>query len=583
MSTLTLAAKDFRLLRRDYRSAIILLATPLLCVGVLSLVMGEGFWQKPDDRLRVSVVNLDEGLPPNSGPFPTKRWSEVVLDDLAGTAEIRIEIIGSREEAQRLIRDGKRSAVLIFEPDFSVKMHRCSFLTKADPPPLNPLYRDGINPREVSLTIEKDPTQQATASIIEQVAQVTLFRVIIPWMIGKAFERVGDEEFMEVVSGMLKEKKDITAPVLEELSPVLQKLLTAIMADKKFDDLSQKKFGALAGMLKLQLPKFQELIRELFEDEDYFPIAMLAGTPVMLMREDDYANRQRLVAMLAGSPATKIDKNKLSSRVGKGIAFGEVLSPSVQREVGPKVQDGVGDMFSQYNFRAKTWAGLTRNESIKDPLGTMADYQDEGGLPERGSKRFQVLVPSYAVTFSFFLVLTVGWLFVAERRQGTLVRLRAAPLSKGQLLIGKFLPALGVSLFQGLFLMVAGKLIFGVSWGGHGIWVIAVVATTAFAATGLSMLVAVTARTESQVAIYGTLLVLLLSGLGGSMMPRELMPETMKEISHVTPHAWALDAYQQLLLNPDNPNMGIVAVACAALIGFGVAFLGSAWGLMRSD
>ncbi|MSR52701.1 MAG: ABC transporter permease [Gemmataceae bacterium] len=584
MSTLTLAAKDFRLLRRDYRSAIILLATPLLCVGVLSLVMGEGFWQKPDDRLRVSVVNLDNGLPPNSGPFPTKRWSEVVLDDLAGTADIRIEIIGSREEAMRLIRDGKRSAVLIFEPDFSVKMHRCSFLTKANPPPLNPLYRDGINPKEVSLTIEKDPTQQATASIIEQVAQVTLFRVIIPWMIGKAFERVGDDEFMEVVSALLKENKDIKAPVLEELSPVLQKLLKAIMADRKFDELSNKKFGSFfAGALKLQFPKFQELICELFEDEDYFPTAMLAGSPVMLMREDDYANRQRLVAMFAGSPATTIHKDKLSARAGKGIAFGEVLSPSAQREVGPKVQAGVSDMFSQYNFRAKTWAGLTRNESVKDPRGTMAEYQEEGGLPERGSKRFQILVPSYAVTFSFFLVLTVGWLFVAERRQGTLVRLRAAPLSKLQLLLGKFLPALGVSLFQGLFLMLAGKLIFGVSWGGHGFWVITVAAATAFAATGLSMLVAVTARTESQVAIYGTLLVLLLSGLGGSMMPRELMPETMKEISHATPHAWALDAYQQLLLNPENPNMAIVAVACAALVGFGMAFLGSAWGLMRSD
>ena len=59
MSTLTLAAKDFRLLRRDYRSAIILLATPLIFVAVLSVVVGEGFGQKPDDRLRVSVVNED--------------------------------------------------------------------------------------------------------------------------------------------------------------------------------------------------------------------------------------------------------------------------------------------------------------------------------------------------------------------------------------------------------------------------------------------------------------------------------------------------------------------------------------------
>jgi len=50
------------------------------------------------------------------------------------------------------------------------------------------------------------------------------------------------------------------------------------------------------------------------------------------------------------------------------------------------------------------------------------------------------------VTFSFFLVLTVGWLFAAERRQGTFVRLRAAPITRGQLLLGKFLPALAVAM-----------------------------------------------------------------------------------------------------------------------------------------
>src|SRR5947209_3639482 len=264
MSTLTLAAKDFRLLRRDYRSAIILLATPLVFVAVLSVVVGEGFGQKPDDRLRVSVVNEDAGLRPDAGSFPPKRWSEVVLDDLAGSTDIRIELIDSRAEAERLIRDGKRSAVLIFEPDFSARMQRCSFLTHADPPPLNPLYRDGINPTEVGLTILRDPTQVASSSIIEQVAQVSLFRVVIPWMIGKAFERVGDETFMQLVAAKLEQKKDIPGPVLKELDPVLQALLKHVFADPKFDEVLKKKFGGLSGVLKSQLPKFQELIGDLF-------------------------------------------------------------------------------------------------------------------------------------------------------------------------------------------------------------------------------------------------------------------------------------------------------------------------------
>jgi ABC-type Na+ efflux pump permease subunit len=540
MSTLTLAAKDFRLLRRDYRSAIILLATPLIFVGVLSVVVGEGFGQKPDDRLRVSVVNEDAGLPPDAGPFPPKPWSEVVLDDLAGSTDIRIELIDSREEAQRLVRDGKRSAVLVFERDFSARMHRCSFLTHADPPPLNPLFRDGINPAEVGLTILRDPTQVASASIIEQVAQVSLFRVVIPWMIGKAFERVGDEQFMQLVAAKLDKKKDIPGPVLKELDPVLQDLLKHVFADPKFDEVLKKKFGGLAVALKPQLAKFQELIAELFRDDEFV------------------------------------------ARVGKGIPFGQVLQPSVQREVGPAVQDGVAETFSNYDFRAKTWAGLTRSNPKGERLGAVTKYENEGGLPKRGSLRFQILVPSYAVTFAFFLVLTVGWLFVAERRQGTLVRLRAAPLTRGQLLMGKFLPALGVSLFQGLFLMAGGWLVFGLSWGPSPWWLLAVIAATSFAATGLAMLVASLAKTETQVAVYGTLLVLVMALVSGSLMPRDLMPESVRRLSHITPHAWALDAYQQLLLNPD-PNLGIVAWACVALIGYGAAFLTLAWRLMRVD
>ena len=51
-------------------------------------------------------------------------------------------------------------------------------------------------------------------------------------------------------------------------------------------------------------------------------------------------------------------------------------------------------------------------------------------------------MPSYLVMFAFFLVLTVGWLFVAERRQGTMKRLMAAPLTRGQILLGKLIPCL---------------------------------------------------------------------------------------------------------------------------------------------
>jgi ABC-2 type transport system permease protein len=241
-------------------------------------------------------------------------------------------------------------------------------------------------------------------------------------------------------------------------------------------------------------------------------------------------------------------------------------------------------LFVKYDLRAKTWAQLTKQIPRPAGSGEVGQYQADSatGLLKRGAVRYQVLVPSYTVMFAFFLVLMVGWLFVAERRQGTMIRLRAAPLSRGQILLGKLIPCYLLSLGQGLFLLAAGKLVFGMNWGPAAIWLVAVAAATSFAAMGLALLVASVAQTETQVAIYGTLLVLVLAGVSGCLMPRDLMPEEMRHVSLVTPHAWALDAYSQLLINP-SPELGQVAQACAVLIGFGLIYLLLAWWWLRLD
>ena len=115
MPILTLALKDLRLLLRDSRSAIILLLMPVILVMVLGLALGESFGQKPDDRLQISVVALDKGLPPRPGrTFPPKPWSEMVIDDLSATSPdaatgrtgIRVEVIDSLDTARELVAAG---------------------------------------------------------------------------------------------------------------------------------------------------------------------------------------------------------------------------------------------------------------------------------------------------------------------------------------------------------------------------------------------------------------------------------------------------------------------------------------------
>jgi ABC-2 type transport system permease protein len=502
----TLAKKDLRLLLRDARAMIVLLAMPLIFILVLGVSLGEGFGKKAEDTLRISVLILDQGqhdLPAQTreaagcfalqsgllaGPtqplaaacliqanqpawsFPYGPWSELVLKDLRQTANIRVELIESRELADELIRTRRRAAVLVLGPQFSRRAQRCSFLADG----INPFFRDGVNLAELDVEVLRDPTQTTAAAIIDQVVQGSMLRVIMPWMIGRAFERIGEPAFLD---------------------------------------------------------------------------------------------------LLAKQPMPLVVKTGLT-----------VMSPSQKQQFSEGLQKSLQNLFPKYNLTAKTWAALTKDDEHTSDGAKMSPFEEEGhGLLKRGAVRYQLLVPSYLVMFAFFLVLTVGWLFVAERRQGTMKRLAAAPLARWQILAGKLLPCLVLSLFQGFFILAAGRLVFAMSWGAAPLWLIPLVAATSLAAMGLAMLVAALAKTETQVAIYGTLLVLVLAGLSGCLMgDRAMMPEQMQELSRITPHAWALDAYRELLTAPE-PNLRIVAMACGVLAGFGVGFLGLAWGFLRLE
>jgi ABC-type multidrug transport system permease subunit len=504
----TLATKEIRVLLRDRLAALILLALPLLFILVLGLLLGEGFGQKPDDLLLISVVDLDEG----NGLTPGEPWSRMVERDLAETAGIKVKTIPSLELAEELVRDHKRAAVLVFLPGFSDHINQCSFLADG----INPFHRDGVYLDKIEARVLTDSKQPGTAAVIEQVAQVTLLRVILPYMIGRAFDRLSDPEFIKILGQEVK----LPVPQVPGFELIYSKL---IVTNEK-------------GEKRIKLQSLLELA---------------------------------------------------SSRDAK-------KTQEYQDKVGEGVQNALKEQFKNYNLRGKTWAALTKSLAKDGGGAGLGEYvnEDGSGLLKRGARRYQVLVPAYTVMFAFFLVMNVGWVFVSERRQGTLKRLRASPVTRGQLLLGKLLPYYLVSLGQGAFLLAAGRALFGMRWGPDDwpLWqqvalLVPVIATTSLAAMGMALLVAAVARTEMQVALYGAVPVLVLALIGGCVLPREMMPEQAQQFSLITPQGWALDAYRELLDADPNyrPNLSIVGEACGVLALFGVVFTGLAWGLLRLD
>ncbi len=105
---------------------------------------------------------------------------------------------------------------------------------------------------------------------------------------------------------------------------------------------------------------------------------------------------------------------------------------------------------------------------------------------------------------------------------------------------------LAVALLQALIIIVGSALFFGVGWGDPA-GTAAVVISFALVGTGGAVLLGSLFSSEQQAGPVALLLGLGLAALGGSMAPLEVFPDTARAIAHVTPHAWANDAFSDLL------------------------------------
>jgi ABC-2 type transport system permease protein len=190
-------------------------------------------------------------------------------------------------------------------------------------------------------------------------------------------------------------------------------------------------------------------------------------------------------------------------------------------------------------------------------------------------------VPGFAIMFVFFLVNFVAGSIMAEKQAGTFRRLLVAPISRPALLAGKLLPNLIVGVLQITILFAVGHFIFGMKLGNDLFGLALVTLAVSLAATGLGILVAAVVKTERQISGLGTLVILTLAALGGSMVPLSVMPDFMQVVAKFTPHAWALMAYQDIIVR----GYGWVDVLpqVAMLLGFAALFYSIALWRFRFD
>ena len=215
------------------------------------------------------------------------------------------------------------------------------------------------------------------------------------------------------------------------------------------------------------------------------------------------------------------------------------------------------------------------------PPATIA-ARDTSGLAQafRGLGQFDLGASSQLLLFTFLTALTGGVAMIQARRNGVIARIMAAPVTASQAVAGQALGRLVIALFQGLYIVLATWLIFGVNWG-NPLAVGALLIAFGLVGAGVAMIIGVLADNEGLaigLAVGGGLV---LGALGGAMVPLEIFGDTMRSVALVTPHAWGYEAMAEIQRRGGGvldilPQLGGLLAMAAAALALG------AWLLRRS-
>lgn len=155
--------------------------------------------------------------------------------------------------------------------------------------------------------------------------------------------------------------------------------------------------------------------------------------------------------------------------------------------------------------------------------------------PELKSTRF--LVPGL-IGFILMLtaVLSTAISVVREKERGTMEQLRVTSLRPGEMILGKTLPYLGISLIATVLILTAARFLFGIAVAGPYLHLFAATLVYLIGALGLGLLVSSVADTQA-VAFQAGALVSMLPAifLSGFIFPIRSMPRALQIVTYAVP------------------------------------------------
>ncbi len=286
----------------------------------------------------------------------------------------------------------------------------------------------------------------------------------------------------------------------------------------------------------------------------------------------DFASRgegdrqEQAVEILADNQRNPIAPQVVAGLMQKAAMTG---APDVMIERGiGQFEQFAGDLTPQQRTAMDAWLPLLRQQSSPDASGgtgaagrtggggggafdglvqtTIVNVQREHRSDWAAFVAFQVA--QTAVMFLLFSMAGAAGGLLEEQENGTLERILSSNMGMSGLLMGKWfvIALIGIAQLAAMFLWAWAVFRLELMTPHHlAGWAIMSIATAA-AGSAFGMVLATACRSRGQLAGLTTIIILMMSALGGSMFPRFMMSENLQQIGLVTFNAWALDGYRKV-------------------------------------
>jgi len=201
-----------------------------------------------------------------------------------------------------------------------------------------------------------------------------------------------------------------------------------------------------------------------------------------------------------------------------------------------------------------------------------------------GYSLLDYLAPVLIAVFAYFFIFILSAVsFLRERTSGTLERLLASPLTRGELVTGYLAGFALFALLQALIILAFTVFVLKVQYRGNLATIFVVEAVLVVGAVSLGLAISAFARNELQAVQFVPLILVPQIFLSGLLVPVDQLNDVLRALSTVMPLTYANEALRSVMVKGYALTDPLILRDIGILAAFAVLTAGAAVGSIRRE